>query len=1336
MLKSPTRPRAPSAATLRVLYQLAYISSGTAVGIGALCAEERRRRTQIVQRVADNAKRIRQSPRYAHGAAAAAVRQHEFEEISGWESSENELESLLQVSADRANAGKLENHGGAKMPELPSVVEEEYGHLVEGNHKKSRRRNHTGRPDFVEEHGNRESVARTELDAQNDPRIRQIPTLATPRSAAWRKEASRSDLSSKDAESGSSWDWIIYKRQMQFGVSEGSLKATNRKIWTKPFHATREGKAYANPESNYGTVIRSFDTHQLWGGKYSTAQDLSSTMLTQDIDLFFHKVDVETVPRMNTRHAHMVADELLRLSLNINNSVKETRSLLLWKIATDGLSINDFHNIATSFQQIAQSLEPDDTMQFYEDLFATRTYEIASKAEKLSIRLRIYAEALELDNLEQSTRWYECVIENIPLASKIDQATVADLLERECRRLIDNGHLPLAVKLWCMTMSNRPATHGVYGKFYNELFDLATTARYLSLCAQMLRIKDRDYTSDNTPQKNALISACYEEDAVGMLQSLFGPPGTGALLKNNRLSQQSYAYLCHCFSHTKGMFKMFLNYYHRLSADLRTSVAEQSVAVGALALKADWKATRNFDLVFEKYEHTSKQLKQTIGADTRPLDHAMVEVELSANKPLEAIGAIARLNQGGSDGDIAALTALALAKQKNWLAFGRLFEALKHDRSTWNWTPTMKRAYNNALYLFSRSHSAQQLSEFVSMSINELRFRPNQATWEVLMSSLVSKKAIVLLKHWIKFPVTPESTANLNAGIAAALMKTWYLDFRQSHVLVIWLCRTLTQAAPSLHSDALLDLVRETIGYDLRKLHGVNAPWMEPIIRARQTIYQHSSEDIPLSGWVWNGQLYTNGQLVTAGEVPSELPMSREKISSLPLPDPQREATTRAVDTGSVVETWNSYDGSGKDSKTHDGVESVEPANAPESTMVPGAAATQEAVSTPVSAPSQPESRFEDLRPSYEIDSYSSKEESTAAVEVHECETLERQMVSQLSDRQYESVIKFYQESLDPVGLPASPMVLEIALEASLRVGNGRHEAESMMSAARDAGMNVRCAMGPLLMDQIRHTPLVDTQSAAQLRSFVIEYYRMNELSGLHVNHHLGTMAAHEMIQAGFAQHGINLLSTIMQSSWSADKPLDIGAMSVWIAGYAALGHVKGMHWVIREVLDQRMGIDKGFLRALKRARRPLLRLDNGALGFSRQGPKTQAYLRQWYVVCSRRREAQMHESKVLGRKLVNLLASAANGGSPRTTPRRNRRRALSYQKSKRLPGKVEPVLLGGSERASRLESIRQGLVQRDAFDELEFPDESDRAEIRRRESTRQGVVQRDTFDELDKLLN
>ncbi|KAF2721501.1 hypothetical protein K431DRAFT_224286, partial [Polychaeton citri CBS 116435] len=68
MYSSKSRP-VPSKGALRVLYQLAYISSGAALGVGVLCAEERRRRTQIIQRIADNARILRQSPRCVHNAA-------------------------------------------------------------------------------------------------------------------------------------------------------------------------------------------------------------------------------------------------------------------------------------------------------------------------------------------------------------------------------------------------------------------------------------------------------------------------------------------------------------------------------------------------------------------------------------------------------------------------------------------------------------------------------------------------------------------------------------------------------------------------------------------------------------------------------------------------------------------------------------------------------------------------------------------------------------------------------------------------------------------------------------------------------------------------------------------------------------------------------------------------------------------------------------------------------------------------------------------------------------------------------------------------------------------
>ncbi|CAD0099287.1 unnamed protein product [Aureobasidium mustum] len=65
-----SRRRVPSEGALRVLRQLAYISSGTACGAAAIIAEERRRQTNLVSKIAENSRRLKQHPRYQHAHAA------------------------------------------------------------------------------------------------------------------------------------------------------------------------------------------------------------------------------------------------------------------------------------------------------------------------------------------------------------------------------------------------------------------------------------------------------------------------------------------------------------------------------------------------------------------------------------------------------------------------------------------------------------------------------------------------------------------------------------------------------------------------------------------------------------------------------------------------------------------------------------------------------------------------------------------------------------------------------------------------------------------------------------------------------------------------------------------------------------------------------------------------------------------------------------------------------------------------------------------------------------------------------------------------------------------
>jgi hypothetical protein len=1262
MLKTSNRPRAPSAATLRVLYQLAYISSGTAVGIGALCAEERRRRTQIVQRVADNAKRIRQSPRYAHGAAAVAVKEHEAEDNYGWSGNVNEAESdaFQWTETDRRRARRLGNQEGAKMPGLPSVVEEEYGKLVEGKHKKMKRRNRSGRPDFVEAHGHRESSTRADLEEQSShkDRVRLIPTP--------------SHLSSgTNKKSNSSLDWISYQKPLRLGIATGhTLKATSRK--THLFHATTEGEAYRNPGGTYDQVAALFHTRDLWIRTGSVKLDLSPEALSRDVDVFFEIVNANTSLKTTLNHACRVADELLRLSLDLG-SVKAVRSLLLWKLAVKVLSVEDIFNAATSFASVAEKLDPEATMQFYSDLFATPVYRRASQVEKRRINLRLRAEALKLDTHGEDYHGiYEELINNIATPSNRSDPAVVALLDQECRRLMDSDHLSSAVKLWCTILSSAvklwstaPHTRQIEQesdlKLDAELFDAALTGRHISLCVRILRYKDFRIFGDSR-QKDAFIKMCFEEGGTGLLQSLFRRKGKGALRVKDNLSPESYAYLSRSFAGGMSHYESFHLYYRRLPLEMRKSVAEASVNDGSFALKAQWKATRNLDEVRASYESALRRLEHNgvKEEDVRPLHVAMIEVELSANQTVTAIGALSQLNKAGSDGSVATLTALALAKQKEWATFGRLFEALKKNGAILDWTPPTKRAFNNVLHLFSRSHTARQLSDFAMMAFSELGFRPNEATWEVLLSGLVSKRATLLLKYWMNFSDASGSKFTVDSQIGAALMKRWYLDCRHSHVMVMWFCRNLARRASSLRSDALLNVVREAIGFDIRTLHGVNAPWMAPILRARQTLLDTSGGDLLKPGYIWNGQLY-------------DKPRSTDGVEALPvplMPDqdpfaagsslPPTNTTTDVADSKASTGTWVPYhtsrrmDGN-EEFKPNQGTQNsdVEALIKPSPTSKESAASDGDAMNVSNSTSSTDDLNVEDVRLSYEV----SYEGIQSAAVTSKVDALERQMISCFSLQQYGSALELYHESLDAISLPASPLMLEVAVEASLRLRNDRQEAEQIVSAARDAGMNVTCAMGPLLIDQIHRTSLHDRQDAAALRNQVLEYYRSNELNGIHVKHHVGTAAAHTLIQAGFAESGVNLLSTILQSSWCAEKPLDIAAMSVWLLGYARLGHVEGMHWVVEEVVEQGMSIDQGFLRSLKRARRPTTRLDDGPLTYRKQEPKTLAYLHQWYNLCFRKRLAQRRDSRVFGLKLVNLLATAASDGNAVLQPGRDKRR-------------------------------------------------------------------------------
>ncbi|KAI7139650.1 hypothetical protein KC352_g29792, partial [Hortaea werneckii] len=254
-------------------------------------------------------------------------------------------------------------------------------------------------------------------------------------------------------------------------------------------------------------------------------------------------------------------------------------------------------------------------------------------------------------------------------------------------------------------------------------------------------------------------------------------------------------------------------------------------------------------------------------------------------------------------------------------------------------------------------------------------------------------------------------------------------------------------------------------------------------------------------------------------------------------------------------------------------------------------------------------------------------------------------LVLALSLKDYVKVSELYHNSLDASGLPSSPLALEIAVEACIRLHRGdRTAAEGLMTRARDAGMNVTCAMGPMLIHQMYHLKSTDKKDANNLRITTIEYYRMNDEKGWPVKHHVGVTAANTLINNGMPEHGLNILQAVYNSGWASRRPLGIEAITVFLKGYAALFSVEGVEWVLGTVLHQQMRIDHKFLRTLRRAVSDFAR--NARAQRPTFGQKSHYAhvhsLAHGLRLCRERRAAQLQETKTLGKRLITCLAKNA----------------------------------------------------------------------------------------------
>ncbi|KAK1813158.1 hypothetical protein LTR12_012482 [Friedmanniomyces endolithicus] len=644
-----------------------------------------------------------------------------------------------------------------------------------------------------------------------------------------------------------------------------------------------------------------------------------------------------------------------------------------------------------------------------------------------------------------------------------------------------------------------------------------------------------------------------------------------------------------CTKSTKPFFSVdyFTILFRRLPVDMRGRLMD-SWRSSLQVLQADWRATRNMGTIGIRIKRLRALFRDGgLTEALHRLENIAVDIYVRADSHDLALNAVATLHADSPhDAFTISVVASLLAKKGDWSSLDQLLVVAKQS-DTLKLDGDANRRFNATIHSYAKCHSSTEAWKFVTALVDDLGFRPNQTTNEIMLRAFISKNTTDLIPKWIRYTRIMGLRFRMDAKLAAKLLTWYYHDYRPSHVLLMWFCRRLAHFAPSLAGPEYLRLVEQALGFDLRSLegeHNRNTTWRRSHAEARLAVLgDEESGVVPSPGWAWNKQLH----FVHPDAIPKSGLGGPTASATSVQPDDELPSMIRIEDLRPLPEESDQTSG-----MAHDGA------------ITEASAAAAKAT---------PESFVQPERP----------------------------MILALSSHDHEKVLRIYHQSLDATGLPASPHALEIAVEASLRQDQGDPaRANAVLRQAKDAGMNITGAMGPMLIHRMKRLRRGDRGELDRLHETVTEYYQVNDQNGWPVRHHVGVTAASMLIKNDKAEQGLALLKAMFQSGETAKRPLDIVAMALFIEGYFAIGSVSGLRWAFKHVLRENMRIDQRFLHTIRSIFKPE---SDGLSRRSTFGEKSfKPVLVGFVQQCYERRESQMQEAKVLGRRLVACLAKCA----------------------------------------------------------------------------------------------
>lgn len=1175
----------PSKAALKVLYQLAYISSGTAVGIATLCTEERRRQAKIVQKIADNAKRIRQSPRYVHNAAAAVRR-------DGFESSRQDLmhdgPSEFLVT-EQGFMDKTHKRRPVRDCNLPTAVDRGYDQLALRDYKRTRRR----RP-----------------SAQGTGDQRKFNVHPTDDIRSQRKSASSTGV------------------VRRVGVSTG---LTNVYEMQQRSHQLKlveqvEEKPDANVPVRFRDILKDPQKWCSFGNR--TWKTKTPELISSDIELFFQEQ-----PWSSTGITERGVASTLLFDAIEYGTFEEIRSLYWWLFARSAIKRQHLVALCDACLDFAEKFDHRDLFDFYKHIFETDDFRGLGTKERIRHCLVVANEATSWKLDLAYTVRFRSLLRTQRDAELND---VLDVVQELVGELLHLKDAPRANRLLMRVMLSAVRSHkrqylarldvGDRSQHQSRLRELQDSVFASALEHGQLRTASRHVehlmhhaSETSLPYLEKLALACTQHNSYTALLRLLSREDLRSKIDGltRRLSDTArLAVAKACIVDQKRLLSesLFDQLYSMAPTEHRNSLAE---ARTVRLLQDQWKSTSDFSEIWATYLSARDFAIQNDQQELiNAMDATMIDICNSANRPDQALELFSGLNQRAPQSSrTMSMAALSLARKNAWTRVTKLI-GLMETSGTFTQDGVVSKCFDSVIRQFAHWHSPADTWSFVTNLVDRLRFVPSWRTTQIVLRAFVRKKHLSFVSHWIRYLKTIGVPFEMDVRTAASLMNAYYLDQRPPHVLIMWFCRQITQLVPSFDAAAFERVMTEAVGHDLRNgkedLREKAKGDLDALQRSEGLIPKPASDagDLPSVDLA----LAPKPLIKRGWEL--DLLNSSEKVHSKISAPVFHRGLARDLTTDNVTPETPT------DTHSYPGMEAYET----EDYTTLGNVGKQ--MLEPHSEKSADVADLElDLQPRH---AYENRRQQ-----------VQREMITAFSLHDYNQVLEIYLSSRSPSGLPVSAKALEITIEASLRLHRGdRTEAEGIMAEAGKAGMDVSCAMQPLLLHHMRHLNANHKHDVNRLRLMIMDWYRANEANGLPVNNHIGVTAASILVNNHRPEYAINLLTDLSQSDWIQRRPFDIVAMTVFLKAYAAMKSAKGIKWAITTVLRDNMRIDRRFVDAIKECAK---HFELSGVGKPNTRPnRLRGRLRQWRLICARRRIQQRHETKVFGRNLVKFIAKLA----------------------------------------------------------------------------------------------